>query len=180
MTDFLHFSKFIKYLPHSCHRFIGKSGWKGPQKGSSPNFCSKQGQPRSLSSLVLKTSRNRDCTTSVSNLLHCLTVLMGDKVLLISTLNLSYIKTCSCLSCRPLWRAWLLLLNNFFRLLRNFSLLDAPKPTLPHAELALYSQPLFSRQVLQSLDHLGGPPLSLLQFVHVWFVLGGLELDAVV
>lgn len=53
-------------------------GWRGPQKVSSSTFCSKQSQLqgqrrllRALSSLVLKTSKNEDYTTSFGKLFQC-------------------------------------------------------------------------------------------------------------
>lgn len=70
---------------------------------------------RALSSQILKTSKNRDSTTSLGNLLYCLTVLMGKKFLMTLSLKLSFIG----LSLLPLIiplsakiRAWLCLLSN--------------------------------------------------------------------
>lgn len=55
-------------------------GWKGPQEVYSPTSCSKQGQPQdriglfvTLSSQVLKTSKDGGSITSLGILLHCLT-----------------------------------------------------------------------------------------------------------
>lgn len=68
---------------------------------------------RVLSSQILKTSKNRDSTTSLGNLLYCLTILMGKTFLMTLSLKLSFIS----LSPLPLivppsakTRAWLCLL----------------------------------------------------------------------
>lgn len=69
---------------------------------------------RALSSEILKTSKNRDSTTSLGNLLYCLTVFMGKKFLVTLSLKVSFIG----LSLLPLIqlsakiRAWLCLLSN--------------------------------------------------------------------
>jgi len=42
-----------------------------------------------------------------------------------------------------------------------------PEPSLPQAEQSQLSQPLLTEEMLQSLNHLHGPSLDSLQYVHV-------------
>ena len=53
------------------------------------------------------------------------------------------------------------------------------EPSLPQAEGHQLSQPVLLGAVLQPSDHLHGPPLDLLQQLHVLLVLGAPGLDAV-
>ncbi|KAK4831900.1 hypothetical protein QYF61_020047 [Mycteria americana] len=55
----------------------------------------------------------------------------------------------------------------------------SPEPSLLQAEQPQLSQPVFIGKVLQLSDHLRGPPLDLLQQVHVLLMLGAPELDTV-
>ncbi|KAK4808881.1 hypothetical protein QYF61_007996 [Mycteria americana] len=55
----------------------------------------------------------------------------------------------------------------------------SPEPSLLQAEQPQLSQPVFIGEVLQPSDHLHGPPLDLLQQVHVLLMLGAPQVDAV-
>ena len=54
------------------------------------------------------------------------------------------------------------------------------EPSLLQTERAQTPQPFFTGEVLQPSDHLHGPPLEPLQQLHVFLVLGALDLDTVV
>lgn len=54
---------------------------------------------------------------------------------------------------------------------------DPPEFSLLRAGHSQLSQPLFVWRMLQSLSHLHGPLLDLLQYVPVWFILGSPALD---
>ena len=53
------------------------------------------------------------------------------------------------------------------------------EPSLLQAEMPQLSQLVLTGEMLQSSDHLRGPPLDLHQQLHVLPVLGAPELDAV-
>jgi len=55
----------------------------------------------------------------------------------------------------------------------------SPQPSLVKAEQPQISQPFFIGEVFYRSDHFCGPPLDLLQQVHVFPVLRAPELDAV-
>ncbi|KAK4828850.1 LOW QUALITY PROTEIN: hypothetical protein QYF61_000907 [Mycteria americana] len=55
----------------------------------------------------------------------------------------------------------------------------SPQPSLLQAEQPQLSQPVLVAEVLQPSDHFCGPPLGLLQQLHVLLVLRAAELDAV-
>ena len=56
----------------------------------------------------------------------------------------------------------------------------SPEPSLLQAKQAqLFPQPFLIAEVLQPSDHLSGPPLDLLQELHILRVLGVPGLDAV-
>ncbi|KAK4816180.1 hypothetical protein QYF61_012470 [Mycteria americana] len=63
--------------------------------------------------------------------------------------------------------------------IHHHSLGPAIQPVLYPAEQPQLSQPLFIGEVFQPSDNFHGPPLDLLQQVHVYFVLGTPDLDAV-
>lgn len=85
--------------PNQCtnHRIMENSCWKGPQQVSSPASCSKQGRLwgqtglfRAVSSWGLKRFQDGNGLTLPGSLLQCLPVLMGTKILLVSSLNISF------------------------------------------------------------------------------------------
>jgi len=53
------------------------------------------------------------------------------------------------------------------------------EPSVLQVDEPQLSQPILIEEVLQHSDHLCGPPLDLLQQLHVFLVLGAPELDAV-
>jgi len=53
-----------------------------------------------------------------------------------------------------------------------------PEPSLLQSEQPQLPQPVLVGEVLQPSDHLRGPPLDLLQHIHVLLMLGAPELDA--
>ena len=55
----------------------------------------------------------------------------------------------------------------------------SPEPSLLQAKQAQFPQPFLIGELLQPSDHLSGPPLELLQELHVLPVLGALGLDSV-
>lgn len=65
----------------------GNSGWKHSSKVHPPAQTSLL---RGLCSWILKTCRDGDCTASLGNLSPCLTILMGRKFLIISSVNLPF------------------------------------------------------------------------------------------
>ncbi|KAK4808149.1 hypothetical protein QYF61_000129 [Mycteria americana] len=116
------------------------------------------------------------------NLFQCLTALIVKNFFLISNLNLTFfqfkaitpcpITTCPCqksLSSFPVGP--LQVLEGCYKV--------SPEPSLLQAEQPQLSQPVFIGEVFQPSDHLGGPPLDLLQQVHVLLMLGAPELDTV-
>ena len=63
------------------------------------------------------------------------------------------------------------MLEGHYKVSSELSLLQAEEPQI--------SQPVLTGEVLQTSDHLCGPPLDLLQQLCVLLVLEALELDAV-
>ena len=79
------------------HRIIEQFRLERMSEVSCPTSCSNQGHQwglirllRALSSLVLKTSKDRDHTTSLDYLLPCMIVLVGQKIFFTSSLNFSF------------------------------------------------------------------------------------------
>ncbi|KAK4810174.1 hypothetical protein QYF61_010486 [Mycteria americana] len=72
--------------------------------------------------------------------------------------------------CRSSWLPPAVVLEVCYKVFLEPSLLQAEQPQL--------SQPVFIGKVLQPSDHLHGPPLDLLQQVHVLLMLGAPELNA--
>ncbi|KAK4829612.1 hypothetical protein QYF61_005739 [Mycteria americana] len=108
------------------------------------------------SNLALNTSKDGASTTSLGNLFQCLTTLIGKNFFLISNLNLPSF------SLKPLPLALslhALVLEGCNKISLEPSHLQAEQPQL--------SQPAFIGGVCQTSDHLHGPPLFLLQQVHV-------------
>lgn len=110
-------------------------GWKGLQEVFIPTFCSKHKQLwghtrllRTLSSCILKTSKYKDGTSCLGNLLHYTIVITENKFFLIP--SLVYL---SCFSLYPLhlffhypplWGVWICHFDNlagFVSRLKNFS-----------------------------------------------------------
>jgi len=84
-----------------------------------------------------------------------------------------FVPTAPCLSPR---RAWLYLLYSFpSGMCPHWQ--DPSLPSQLQAEQSQHSQPLLTRQMLQSLNHPHGSSLDSLQHVHVFIVLGNPELD---
>lgn len=82
---------------HTNHKIMEKSCWKAPQVVSSPTSCSKQGQLKGQTGYLglypvgaWKYFKDEDGPTWLSDLLQCLTFLMGKKILLISSVNFSF------------------------------------------------------------------------------------------
>ncbi|KAK4814100.1 hypothetical protein QYF61_008195 [Mycteria americana] len=125
---------------------------------------------RAPSNLTSNVSRDGASTTSLGNLFQCLTTLMVKNLFLKSSLNLPS------LSLKPL----LLVLSQqaLPKILEGCSKVS-PQPSLLQAEQPQLSQPVLVGEVLQPLDHFHGPPLDLLQQLHVLLVLRAPELDAV-
>ncbi|KAK4818403.1 hypothetical protein QYF61_012324 [Mycteria americana] len=123
---------------------------------------------RAPSNLTLNVSRDGASTTSLGNLVQCFTTLIVKNFFLISSLNLP-----SC-SLKPLplvlsQQARLKILKGHNKVSLEPSFLQAEQPQL--------SQPVLIGEVLQPSDHFCGPPLDLLQQVHVFPVLRAPELD---
>ena len=109
---------------------------------------------------------------------QCVTTLWVKNFFLISNLNLP----CLCLKPFPL----VLSLSAIGPLLfiRSLQVLEghneiSPKPSLLQAKQSRFPQPFLVGEVLQPSDHLSGPPLDLLQELHILPVLGAPGLDTV-
>ncbi|KAK4810921.1 hypothetical protein QYF61_013329 [Mycteria americana] len=103
------------------------------------------------SNLTMNASNDGACTTSLGNLFQCLITLIVKKFFLISNLNLL-----------------------------SFSLKPLPLILSLQALVKKLNNPNSLRsEVFQPSDHFHGPPLDLLQQVHVFLVLRTPELDAV-
>lgn len=80
--------------------FLGSydnSGWKGTQVVSSPISCSSKVGSEVAQGFIQsgpKSSKDGGCTASVGNLVHCCTVLMMKRFLLMSSVNHSCFKLC--------------------------------------------------------------------------------------
>ena len=108
---------------------------------------------------------------SQGNLFQCLTTLMGKEVLLciwskstlfqFKAIAPSSITTCPCKKCFSIF------LVGFLQVLTGCCKVS-PEPSLSQAEQPLLSQPFLTGAVLQPSDHFCGPPLDLLQRVHVF------------
>ncbi|KAK4831239.1 LOW QUALITY PROTEIN: hypothetical protein QYF61_016471 [Mycteria americana] len=125
---------------------------------------------RAPSNLTLNGSRDGASTTSLGNLLQCLTTLIVKNFFLKSSLNLPS------LSLKPLLlglsqQALLKILEGCYKVSLQPSLLQAEQPQL--------AQPVLVAEVLQPSDHFCGPPLDPLQQLHVLLVLRAPELDTV-
>lgn len=144
---------------------------------SCSRFCSNHGLQKSqiwllrvLSILVLKIPKDKDHTTSLGNLLPCITVFAAEKILLVSALNISCSNTCllSLILCHiPLWGGLLYFLDDILvstgRLLPNTSFHPdwaTPLPKSPFIGPGLQPQSL------------GWPLLHTLQFINIFPVLG--------
>ena len=137
--------------------------------------------PRATSSLTLNASRDGASTTSLGNLFQCITTLCVKNFLLISNLNLlSQFKTIpSCpITINPCKQPYSLLFICSLQVLEGHSDVS-PEPSLLQAKQAQFPQPFLTGEVLQSSDHLSGPPLNPLEELHVLHVLGAPGLDAV-
>ncbi|KAK4818676.1 hypothetical protein QYF61_017421 [Mycteria americana] len=164
-------------LPRTMSRQLLNISKDGDSTTSLGNLC--QGSVtliirllRAPSNLTLNVSRDgASATSSPGNLCQCLTTLIVNNFFLKSSLNLPS------LSLKPL-----LLVLSQQALLKSLSqsFLQAPfKYWEAAAEQPQLSQPVFIGEVLQPSDHFHGPPLDLLQQLHVLLVLRAPELDAV-
>ena len=138
--------------------------------------------PRATSSLALNASRDGASTAYLGNLFQCVITPWVKNFLLISNVNLP----CLCLQPFPLVPSLSTLVNN-----PSPSCLYAPfkyrKDTMRSLRSLLFSKlnkpsslNLFlTGEVLQPSGHLSGPPLDLLQELHILPVLGAPGLDAV-
>ncbi|KAK4821962.1 hypothetical protein QYF61_004966 [Mycteria americana] len=115
---------------------------------------------RAPSSLALNVSRDGASTASLGNLFQCLT-----------TLRFKAMTSCP-ITTHPCKKS----LSNFPVLAGCYKV--SPQPSLLQAEQSQLSQPVFTGEVLQPLDHFHGSPLDLPQQVHVLLMLGAPELDA--
>ncbi|KAK4818126.1 hypothetical protein QYF61_006213 [Mycteria americana] len=125
---------------------------------------------RAPSNLTLNVSRDGASTTSLGNLLLCFTSLIVKNFFLISSLNLPPF------SLKPL--LLVLLQQALLRIMKGCNKVSL-EPSLLQAEQPHLSQPVFIGEVFQPSDHFCGPPLDLLQQVHLFPVLRAPELDAV-
>ncbi|KAK4815543.1 hypothetical protein QYF61_003235 [Mycteria americana] len=135
----------------------------------SPLVLSARGS-RVPSNLTLNVSRDGASTTSLGNLFQCFTTLIVKNVILIPSLNLP-----SC-SFKPL--PLVLSLQALLKILKGCNEVSL-EPCLLQAEQPQLSQPFLIGEVFHPSDHFCGPPLDLLQQVHVFPVLRAPELDAV-
>jgi len=132
------------------------------------------------SSLTLNIFRNRSSTISLGNLFRCLTTLTVKnfssyiqfkslfqlKPFLLVLLQEILIKVCSLLSYIPLW-----IQKGNHEVTLETSLPQVEQPQLSHLVL--------TEEVFHPLDHFRGPPLGMIQQVHVSPVLRTPRLDAV-
>ncbi|KAK4816767.1 hypothetical protein QYF61_022765 [Mycteria americana] len=125
---------------------------------------------RAPSNLTLNVSRDEVSTASLGNLFQCFTTLIIKDFSLISSLNLLSF------SLKPL--TLVLLLQALLKILKG-CIKVSPEPSLLQAEQPQLSQPFLIGEVLQPSHHFCGPPLDLLQQLHVFPVLRAPELDAV-
>ncbi|KAK4822002.1 hypothetical protein QYF61_006616 [Mycteria americana] len=118
------------------------------------------------SNLALNTLREWASITSLGNLFQYLTTLI------FKAITLRAITTCPCKK------------SLFSFLVGPLQVLEgcykvSPEPSLLCTEQPQLSQPVLIGELLQPSDHLRGPPLDLLQQVHVLLMLGAPELNAV-
>ncbi|KAK4827563.1 hypothetical protein QYF61_019187 [Mycteria americana] len=116
------------------------------------------------------TSRGGASTTSLDDLFQCLTTLIVKNLILISNLNLPTF------SLKPLP---LVLSPHALAPFTCWKAARRSPRSLLQAEQPQLSQPVFVGEVLQPSGHLHGPPLDLLQQLHVLLMLRPPELHAV-
>ncbi|KAK4826701.1 hypothetical protein QYF61_010916 [Mycteria americana] len=118
------------------------------------------------SNLALNISRDGASTTSLGNLVQCLSTLIVKNFFLFKATTPCPITIGPCKKSLSSF----LVLEGCYKVFLEPSLLQAEQPQL--------SQPVFIGEVLQPSDHLHGSPLDLFQQVCVLLMLGAPELDA--
>ncbi|KAK4831204.1 hypothetical protein QYF61_016041 [Mycteria americana] len=117
---------------------------------------------RAPSNLALNVSRDGASTTSLGNLFHCFTTPTVKNFFLLSSLNLPSFT----LKTLPL----VLLQQALLKILKGCNKVS-PEPSLLQDKQPQLSQPFLIGEVFHPPDHFCGPPLDLLQQVHVFPVL---------
>lgn len=138
---------------------------------SGPRRATESRLPWTMSRQHLKISKERDSTTSLSNLRHCSFIHMAQKCFLFFRwkflcLSLSLLSLLLSLS----KRAWLHLPCTLpSGICIHWDPLERP---LLRAEQSQLAHPLLTGAVIQSLHHLHGPTLYSFQYVYVPLVMG--------
>jgi len=119
---------------------------------------------------ALNTAREGAATASLGNLFQCFTTLTVKNFFFVSNLNLpsfSLKPLPLVLSLHALVKCPPPALAGPLQVLEGSSEVSL-KPSLPQPEQPQLSQPVLTGEVLQPSDHFGGPPLDLLQQLHVF------------
>jgi len=126
---------------------------------------------------LLSASKDADATTSLGNLCQCLVTLTVKKCFLMFRGNLLCFSLCPLPLVLSLGTTKKSLDPSLHPPFRYWStLIRSPEPSLLQAEQPKISEPFLTGEMLQSFNHLCGPLLDSVQYVHFSLVLGSSEL----